>query len=109
MTEPLDFDVVPATLASRWSRFGAFLIDQIIGLAIAGVSRVLALSIVGAFAYLGVMTFSIVQIILVSTRGQTVGKLILKIAIVDRIDKTPPGFVRAGLLRQLPLMAVSFF
>jgi hypothetical protein len=35
--------------------------------------------------------------------------MILKIAIVDRIDKTPPGFVRAALIRQLPLMVVSLF
>ena len=41
--------------------------------------------------------------------GQTIGKLILKIAIVDHIDGMPPGFVRAALIRQLPLMVVSLF
>ena len=49
------------------------------------------------------------QIILLGTRGQTIGKMLIKIAIVDKIDKTPPGFVRAALIRQLPTMILTTF
>jgi uncharacterized RDD family membrane protein YckC len=109
MTWPPYGEPIPTTLATRRVRLLAFLIDQLLALAAASLSRMLALSVVGVLAYVCLVAFAIVQIILVGTRGQTIGKMLLKIAIVDRIDKVPPGFVRAALIRQLPLMVVSFF
>lgn len=55
---------------------------------------------VGALLLLGAMLLlGIVQIVLLSTRGQTIGKRILGIRIV-RLDGTRVGFVRAWLLRE---------
>jgi uncharacterized RDD family membrane protein YckC len=105
----VDSEPFSTTLATRDARFIAFLIDQILGLAANSIARILAQSAIGALSYVCLMAFSIVQIILVGTRGQTIGKLILRIAIVDYVDRTPPGFVRAALIRQLPLMVVFLF
>ena len=38
---------------------------------------------------------------LVSTRGQTIGKMAVKIAIVDRVDHEPPGFYQKILASDL--------
>lgn len=55
------------------------------------------------FAVLGLATFALqlVQIYLVSTRGQTLGKRFLGIRIVRASDGSNPGFARAWLLRAL--------
>jgi uncharacterized RDD family membrane protein YckC len=54
-------------------------------------------------AVLGLATFALqlVQIYLVSTRGQTLGKRFLGIRIVRASDGSNPGFARAWLLRAL--------
>jgi uncharacterized RDD family membrane protein YckC len=54
-------------------------------------------------ALLGLATFSLllVQIIMVSMRGQTIGKRLLGIRIVRNLDGSNPGFARAWLLRSL--------
>lgn len=54
-------------------------------------------------ALLGLGTFSLllVQIIMVSMRGQTIGKRLLGIRIVRNLDGSNPGFARAWLLRSL--------
>ena len=54
-------------------------------------------------ALIGLGTFSLllVQIIMVSMRGQTIGKRLLGIRIVRFGDGSNPGFVRAWLLRSL--------
>lgn len=54
-------------------------------------------------ALLGLGTFSLllVQIIMVSMRGQTIGKRLLGIRIVRHGDGSNPGFARAWLLRSL--------
>src|SRR5262249_54560367 len=48
-----------------------------------------------------VMLLGAVQVVLLSLRGQTVGKLALGIRIVDAKDGSNPGFFRAVLLRIL--------
>ena len=55
------------------------------------------------FAVLGLATFALqlVQIYLVATRGQTLGKRFLGIRIVRASDGSNPGFARAWLLRAL--------
>ncbi len=54
-------------------------------------------------ALIGLGTFSLllVQIIMVSMRGQTIGKRLLGIRIVRNLDGSNPGFARAWLLRSL--------
>lgn len=103
-TEP-----VFVTVATRPSRLLALVIDQVIGIAALFLHKQLALSIVGVLTWVLLVSLNIGQIIMVSTRGQTIGKMIMKIAIVDRIDKIPPGFVRAGVIRMAPMLAVSLF
>ena len=109
MTWLVDAEPIATTLATRRARLGAFVIDQVIALVTFGMARLLAFTVIGVLAYLSVFAVNIVQIILLGTRGQTFGKMILRIAIVDRIDKMPPGYVRVFLIRQLPLVVVSFF
>jgi len=109
MTWLIDTEPIVTTLATRRSRFAAFLIDQVIGLATLWIARYLAVTVLGVLAYVCMVAVNIAQIILLGRRGQTFGKMILKIAIVDRFDKTPLGYVRAALIRQLPLFAVSLF
>jgi uncharacterized RDD family membrane protein YckC len=104
----VDPDAVSSTLSKRGTRLTAFLIDQAIGIT----AFWLAGRVTGAIAflsYIGLFGVSVFQIILLGTRGQTIGKMVLRIAIVDRFDKTSPGFVRAALIRQLPLMVISVF
>lgn len=54
-------------------------------------------------AVLGLATFALqlIQIYLISTRGQTLGKRFLGIRIVRASDGSNPGFARAWLLRAL--------
>ncbi len=54
--------------------------------------------VIGLLLILG---FTIVQLVLLSTTGQTVGKRICKVRIVRFEDGTNPGFVKAVLLRAL--------
>jgi len=109
----VDVEPPPVTLARRGMRLGAYVIDQaiaIVGIVLSWLFRASGLGVAGAaIVLIWFGTLSVVQIILLSTRGQSLGKLILRIAIVDNVDKTPPGFVRAALIRQLPIMAVSVF
>ena len=105
----LDAQTVETTLASRRIRLGAFLFDQTLAATMLVVARSFAHNLLGVLAYLAMVGLNILQIILLGTRGQTIGKMILNIAVVDHVDKMPPGFVRAGLIRQLPIMIVSLF
>ncbi len=50
---------------------------------------------------LGAFSLLLVQIIMVSMRGQTIGKRLLGIRIVRNLDGSNPGFARAWLLRSL--------
>ena len=50
---------------------------------------------------LGAFSFLIVQIVMLSIRGQTIGKRLLGIRIVRNLDGSNPGFARAWLLRSL--------
>jgi uncharacterized RDD family membrane protein YckC len=55
------------------------------------------------------MALGAVQIIMLSKRGQTMGKWLLGLAIADQADHEPPGFVRAALIRGLPQMVLTIF
>jgi uncharacterized RDD family membrane protein YckC len=49
------------------------------------------------------------QVYLLSTRGQTLGKLAVGVRIVDQDDESNSGFVRAWLLRSLVPWLITFF
>ncbi len=48
---------------------------------------------------LGMLIPAIVQIVLISIRGQSLGKMMLGIQIVRYVDEENPGFLRAIVLR----------
>ncbi len=101
--------------ASRWLRFAARLIDGVIGglcvspgfviLASAGVfstpDHPNTALMLGGFAAMGAILLLLlaVQIYLLVTRGQTIGKKMLGIKIVNFDDEANPGFVKVFLLR----------
>ena len=96
-------------LASPWVRLAAVIID---GLIVLGLFIILFLAGVVSFGleggllgllalipvYLAVL---IVQMILLAMRGQTIGKIILRIRIVDNVTGAHPGWARLILLRTL--------
>jgi uncharacterized RDD family membrane protein YckC len=103
--------------AGRWLRLGAAILDSIIGsvfmapgfvmLLLAGIftnpnSPNPAMMLAGGVSLcLGVVLLLVIQIYLLVTRGQTMGKKLLGIRIVTFEDETNPGFVKVFLLRLL--------
>ncbi len=109
--------------ADRISRLGAWFLDQVLsflctlpGFIVLGFSVFAALiqgqtdlstmdvsRLVLAAVLLGIggLSLLIVQVWLLSTRGQTVGKKLMGIRIVKLADGSNPGFVSAVLLRSL--------
>jgi len=104
-------------LASRWLRLGAYLVDGLIGgicfapgFVLLGMAGVFARSntpnmpmLFGGVAALGaaVLILLAIQIYLLTTRGQTIGKKLLGIKIVSFDAGTNPGFVKVVLLRSV--------
>ena len=99
-------------LAGRGARLLAQIIDGLAGCVVAlpgaglmimgggGKSQMMMLMGMGllGIALLGMV---IVQLYLLITRGQTVGKKLMNVKIVDYLDETNPGFVKVFLLRAL--------
>jgi uncharacterized RDD family membrane protein YckC len=54
-----------------------------------------------AVTVLGSLILLIIQIVMLSTRGQTIGKRLVGIRVVRHPDASPAGFVHAWLLRNL--------
>ena len=110
-------------LASPWIRLVAWLIDVLIyfvitmiavmiGIALAGVGLadladfdigffLGALAVVIGLTLLAFLVIFIVQMVLLATRGQTIGKIIMKIRIVDAQTGEHPGWARLILLRTI--------
>ncbi|HEY4246180.1 MAG TPA: RDD family protein [Lacunisphaera sp.] len=101
--------------ASRWLRLGAALLDGIVSSILMTPGFAVMMS-AGFFtnpdhpntplllAGFGVLGFGFlilmgIQIYLLTTRGQTIGKKLLAIKIVNFEDEANPGFVKAFLLR----------
>src|SRR4051794_23157021 len=110
----------PGVLAGRWRRLGATLIDGLIAgaafgiiavvtpinvfkpaIGSSGIWRLLLLNVV-----LGFVLFLVIHGYLLATRGQTVGKALLKIRIV-RSDGSPASFRRIVGLRYLPIDVIA--
>jgi uncharacterized RDD family membrane protein YckC len=108
-------------LADPWLRLGAWFLDNVIaficclpGLMLLGFSVLRDLlmgqgapdatlagrALLGAtLLTIGGLVLLVVQIWLLTTRGQTLGKRIVGVRIVNVLDDANPGFVRAVLLR----------
>lgn len=114
-------------LADRGTRLGAAIIDRVLGLLCAlpglvimgpAILRIIIMAmrgdeidaetvsagsfiLGGVIAGLSILALFIVQLWMLTTRGQSIGKRLLGIRIVMFTDKTNPGFVHAWLLRNL--------
>jgi len=102
-------------LAGRWTRFAASFVDGIIGLCY-GMPILFALGywdylatrqqppflLTAGAAVIGFVGFVLVHGYLLKTNGQTVGKKLLEIRIVD-LDGNVPDFAKMILLRYLPI------
>lgn len=102
--------VLDPNLAGRGARLGAFLIDLLFfalcvgpGAAMAGLSdqgdTVYSIGVV--LCVVGFLIAVVVQIMLLTKRGQTVGKKLVGVKIVKYDDGSAPGFVHACLLRAI--------
>lgn len=114
-TLPVPSPTLEMEPASRWLRLGAVLLDSLIG----GLLLMPSLVIMGAAGFFkegnqpntplliagfGLMGLTVlillgIQIYLLTTRGQTMGKKLLAIKIVNFDDEANPGFVKAFLIR----------
>ena len=102
-------------LASLGQRLGAAVLDGVVGFAVVGIPYIFAIAnmagnkggsdlspaatggfVVAGIAFLGLMIYNLV---LLSTKGQTLGKKWLDIRIVSHPDCQNAGFVKAVLLR----------
>ena len=105
-------DEPASELASPWARLAAVLIDglfYLVVLVIAAIAAfgfvffVLALAgletIVLALVLALLLISFILQMTLLATRGQTIGKIVMKVRIVDSVTGMHPGWARLVLLR----------
>ena len=100
-------------LASPWVRLGAVMLDGVIAFGISLPFLIAAVAVgegtgddtlagLLGLLWIGVLgAFTVYQMVLLSRQGQTVGKRMLKIQIVDKVDGSNPGFGRAVGLRSL--------
>lgn len=105
--EPLPADPVErseiteaGTLAGRWERLGAWVVDSLISwvpylVTVLG-ERFPALVILGLLGLVGVF---VIQLVFLSIDGQTIGKKVLKVKIVKVSTGKNGGFVTNVLLR----------
>jgi uncharacterized RDD family membrane protein YckC len=103
------------TLASRRVRLFAFLLDTAIYLIgsqqmlTAILAAIASTTFITAIATIWWLTLAVVQIGLLGFRGQTIGKLLTKIAIVNNVTKDHPGYLHAAVIRQAPLVLLMTF
>jgi uncharacterized RDD family membrane protein YckC len=99
--------VAEQQLADRGTRLVAVLLDSVVALplvilgvvvAVAGKGNDTLVAIGIGVVVLAAIALVVYQIVLLSTRGQTLGKRWMKVKIVA-LDGTNPGFVKAVLLR----------
>ena len=108
-------------LASPWGAWLRWIIDGLIVLGlfiIVFLAGVVSFGLGGWGRLLGLLALIpvylavlIVQMILLAMRGQTIGKIIMRIRIVDSVTGAHPGWARLILLRtlvQLSIIASAF-
>lgn len=123
---PVAAPIAPAgglVLAERLTRLAAWFVDNVVGFIaclpgfmLMGMSVVQSiatgnrdlesvdsgrLALGGVALMIGVLVLLIIQIWMLTTRGQSIGKRVLGIRIVRFADETNPGFVGAVLLRSI--------
>jgi uncharacterized RDD family membrane protein YckC len=93
--------------ASRLSRLGAYVIDVVIlggciGLGLFALSSGSTLGVIlFLLAYLAAFAFALVDLVWLSKKGQTIGKRLAGIRIVNYFDGRNPGFMGAVVMRNI--------
>ena len=109
---PYESDEMPveeptSELASPWVRLVAWIIDGLIYFAVAGVAAIIGFFAVGGetgaaiLAVAGFIVIFVIQLVLLGSRGQTIGKMALKVRIVDSETGIHPGWARIVFLRTI--------
>ena len=110
-------------LASPWVRLAAWITDALIYFAVATAASIvllistgtelilLPLALMTSFLFLllllaSMLVIFIAQLVLLTTRGQTVGKIIMKIRVVDAQTGAHPGGTRLILLRTVTVWGI---
>ena len=94
-------------LASPWVRLAAVIIDGLIYFAVAIVAAIIGFFAIGAetgavvLAVLAFIIVFVIQMVLLGSRGQTLGKIAMKVRAVDSVTGMHPGWARLVLLRTL--------
>ena len=117
---PLSDSIFDETLplASPWTRLGAVFLNLLIligasipGAILLGVgedSNSEGIAVMGGLLLFGAWVgLAIYQTIILSRDGQSIGKRILNIRIVDAIDDSNPGFARVILLRYVVMQLLA--
>jgi uncharacterized RDD family membrane protein YckC len=109
--------IIDPNLAGRGARLGAVLLDCLIAFVVVLPGLVVGVAgsedndttkiIAGLLCGVGILVLAIIQIYLLTTRGQTVGKKIVGVKIVKYADSSSPGFVHACLLRAIVPAVIS--
>ena len=100
-------------LASPGTRLVAWLIDIVIYIVVAIAGALVGAitgDVLGEFiilAVLAVLVLFIIQMALLATRAQTIGKIVMQIHIVDHVTGGHPGWARLILLRTLVNALIS--
>ena len=104
--QPDAMGVSTSQLASPWARLAAVIIDFLLYVVLSGVlffilevaskqdPAVTGFTIIGAN-----LALFVVQMVLLGMRGQTIGKILLRVRIVDAQTGGHPGWARIVLLR----------
>ena len=104
--QPDAMGVSTSQLASPWARLAAVIIDFLLYVVLSGVLFVI-LEVaskqdpaVTGFTIIGAnLALFVVQMVLLGARGQTIGKILLRVRIVDAQTGGHPGWARIVLLR----------
>jgi len=100
------------TLAGRGMRLLGFVVDSLLFIVVSGARVIIRAAGYDTLAtVMGtclLLALAGLQIWLLATRGQTPGKILTKMAIVDPVTGFPPGFLRAAVIRQGPQTLLSF-
>ena len=108
---------IDPNLADRGARLGAVLLDAVIAFGFClpgfivlwtgGKDDNTMSTIAFILIALGFLALAVIQIYLLSTKGQTLGKKVVGVKIVRYADSTNPGFVYACLLRAIVPSLIS--
>ena len=125
-SDDMSADEPTSELASPWARLAAVIIDWLIYLVVAAIGFLGTYFAAGPWqserimvpVLLGLLLLTVlVQLVLLGSRGQTVGKIVMKVRIVDSVTGMHPGWARIillrtvvnGILRAIPGVGFAYY